>query len=365
MMINHLKSRKEYEDRYDRQTVNIGREKVALHLKACDELKKKIKDDPKPKATEFWLGKIFFLYVEVPLGERWEKRESTIREWQASDEAKDAKLENTRPTTEPVCYHCGKTGLRLSTKMLHNRNGNYTDPDNEQVLFIFKCPHCQKPTSYWEDGELFKIKPHLCQKCHTPTTEKDTRNGKVITTTYTCPACGEKEISKLDLRPKKEVPDPDYESDKALYCYDDERGKKYLEYRAPWDSLRRDFEKQKERDKNKDLYDAVDKLQKLKVADLIDKLKPAIEQVAYTEVRFEKPEAGRNFTVEFSCLDSQSSRSDYDSESTLRKTIKSALKETNWRLTSDGISYRLGYLSGTVKAYEQEEDLLKLVRKSK
>jgi hypothetical protein len=32
---------------------------------------------------------------------------------------------------------------------------------------------------------------------------------------------------------------------------------------------------------------------------------------------------------------------------------------------SDGISYRLGYLNGRVKAYEGEEDLKKLVMKSK
>lgn len=366
--MTYLKPRKKYEDRYDRQTVEIGRDKLDWLLKARDEFKKKIKEkygkDPKPEATEFWWGRLCFLYVEIPLGERWEKRDSTIWQWQADDEAKDTRLENARPTAEPVCYHCGKTGLRLSTKMLHNRTGNYTDPEDEQVLFMFKCPHCQKPTSYWEDGELFKAKPHLCSECQSPATSNDVKRGQVITTTYTCPVCGNKDVMKLDLRSEKEAPDPDYERDRALFCYDNERGKKYLEYRAPWDSLRRDFEKQKERDKNKDLYEAVGKLEKLKVAELIDKLKPSIEKAGYVEVRFDKPEIGRSFTVGFSCLDSQSSRADYASESTLRKAVNSALKQTNWRLTSEGISYRLGYLSGNIKAYEQEEDLLRLVRKA-
>jgi len=36
-----------------------------------------------------------------------------------------------------------------------------------------------------------------------------------------------------------------------------------------------------------------------------------------------------------------------------------------WRLMSDGISYRLGYLNGRVRAYEREEDLKQLVIKSK
>ncbi len=32
------------------------------------------------------------------------------------------------------------------------------------------------------------------------------------------------------------------------------------------------------------------------------------------------------------------------------------MRETNWRLMSDGISYRLGYLNGRLRAYEGEED---------
>jgi len=61
-------------------------------------------------------------------------------------------------------------------------------------------------------------------------------------------------------------------------------------------------------------------------------------------------------------LDSKSDRKDYDSRKTLKKLVDSALEETNWRLMSDGISYRLGYLNGRVKAYESEEDLRKLVK---
>ncbi len=47
------------------------------------------------------------------------------------------------------------------------------------------------------------------------------------------------------------------------------------------------------------------------------------------------------------------------------KLVDEALEDTNWRLMSDGISYRLGYLNGRVRAYEAEEDLKNLVMKSK
>jgi len=45
----------------------------------------------------------------------------------------------------------------------------------------------------------------------------------------------------------------------------------------------------------------------------------------------------------------------------LKKLVVKALKGTNWRLTTDEISYRIGYLTGRLHAYEREEDLKRLV----
>ena len=75
-------------------------------------------------------------------------------------------------------------------------------------------------------------------------------------------------------------------------------------------------------------------------------------------------EVGRDVDVGFSCLDSKPERNDNDSRKTLKKLVDSALSDTNWRLMSDGISYRLGYLNGRVKAYESEEAMKELVIKS-
>ena len=74
---------------------------------------------------------------------------------------------------------------------------------------------------------------------------------------------------------------------------------------------------------------------------------------------------GRDVFIGFSCLDSKSDREDYDSRKTLKKLVDEALVDTNWRLVSDGISYRLGYLNGRLRAYEREEDLKELVIKSR
>ena len=45
-----------------------------------------------------------------------------------------------------------------------------------------------------------------------------------------------------------------------------------------------------------------------------------------------------------------------------KESIDGALMSTNWRLMSDGVAYRLGILTGRLRGYEREEDLLKLVK---
>lgn len=67
--------------------------------------------------------------------------------------------------------------------------------------------------------------------------------------------------------------------------------------------------------------------------------------------------------VAFTVQDTDSSRKDRISASELEKLITNALKDTNWRLVSNSVIYRLGYLKGQLKGYESEEDMLKLAGK--
>ena len=71
---------------------------------------------------------------------------------------------------------------------------------------------------------------------------------------------------------------------------------------------------------------------------------------------------GRHVTIEFSIQDS-SNRTDKESKKRLSKILQEHLIKTNWRLVSpDSLFYRLGILSGKLKAYESDEDLLMLAK---
>lgn len=98
----------------------------------------------------------------------------------------------------------------------------------------------------------------------------------------------------------------------------------------------------KEKQDNKHIYDAVKEMKKPKIAELIPLLSEPLEKAGYIEFHLDKPEMGRDVYVGFSCLDSKSDRNDYDSRKTLKKLVDNTIEGTNWRLKSDGISYRLG-----------------------
>jgi len=118
-----------------------------------------------------------------------------------------------------------------------------------------------------------------------------------------------------------------------------------------------------ERDKNKELYDKLAEIKKLSVAGLLSFLKPLLEKEGYIKLDFSKPEIDRGVIVPFTVQDNKTDRVECDSGIQLQRVLKKNLEATNWRLMSEGVSYRLGILTGRLRGYESEEDLFKLIKK--
>jgi hypothetical protein len=365
-MYKHLKDHGYYKDLYDRLTVESARRGMSHYDNFYTEFESKLPKDEKvdKPGNAFALNLFYMETVGNELLERYENRDSKIQEWIDRDQAKDEHISSARLTEEPSCQHCGKQGLRITDKSLMNRGETREIDDPEEVLFMLQCPHCEKNSAFWEDGTAWKVKPTLCPKCQSEVTHKTTKAKKAITITYTCTSCKHSFKDKIDLSNKEEKPDPEYEKDRIHFCLHDQ------EFRELLFKMRHDFlemarlgKEFKEKEDNKHLYDAMKEMKKPKIAELSTVLAPALEKAGYIEFSLDKPEIGKDIFVGFNCLDSKSDRNDRDSEKTLKKTVEKALQDTNWRLMSDGISYRLGYLNGRLRAYEREEDLKKLVER--
>ena len=366
-MYTHLKERQFYEDSYDRSTVETGRRCIVYYDDFYDEFEKKLpKDDKVDRPGNAILLNVFYMQViGDELIERYRERDATIERRMSDDEAKDDQIASARLKEEPYCHHCKKLGLRIIDKSLMHRKENAKYDDPEEVLFMLKCPHCDKNSAFWEDGTAWKPKPTLCPKCSTEMTHKNTSTKKAITFTYSCPSCKHSYKDKMDLGDKKEAPDPNFEKDRIRFCLlDKEWRDKLFEIQRGLKEMAELGKQFKEKEDNKHIYDAVKEMKKPKIAELVPLLAPVLEKAGYIEFHLDKPEMGRDVYVGFSCLDNKSNREGYDSRKTLKKLVDSALSDTNWRLMSDGISYRLGYLNGRVRAYEGEEALKELVIKS-
>jgi hypothetical protein len=104
-------------------------------------------------------------------------------------------------------------------------------------------------------------------------------------------------------------------------------------------------------------------IKKLAVADLRQQIVSALQKEGYGRLELSNPEIRREVVVSFTVQDEQSGRAEYDSRKQLEKIIGQTLGDTNWRLMSDGTAYRLGILSGRLKGFESEDDLIQLVKK--
>lgn len=347
-MITYLKPKEYYENLYDRTTVGGARRDMELFTKLYNKWFEFMPEEkPTSFRSAFHLNGLYMQLVGNHLLTRYDERDGYIQQMMLRDEAKDSRIADARLAHEPVCIHCKKIGLRIHDKDLYSREGS------EDVLLMLECTHCQKMSAYWEDGGRWELPPTPCPKCRTAMDKADLRRGKVITTTYRCSACQYTYEHTLDLRIEEKKPDPDFEEDRYTYCFHDPKSlEEHRNAKQRYDGLIKLSTELREREKNKDAYEAAAKLRRLTIVELKDLLSPILEQEGYAEFSLEKPEMGRFVVAPFSCLDSKSGRSGYESRKTLKKKLADALADTNWRLMSDGTSYRLGYLTGRLRAHE-------------
>jgi Zn finger protein HypA/HybF involved in hydrogenase expression len=291
-------------------------------------------------------------------------KRTTIDKWMQSDRTKQERFDNAE-SGEFYCKTCSVL-LEETDKHLH-------DHLNEElkVLFLYKCPKCGKREGYYDNGKAYESKPTLCDKCasEVDVSLKIDNKNDITTWTYKCTGCDYKKIDVDDHKKWKEEHDLKEKKDKEFlekfrkdFCFTEEEGNHAVQRSENLSNLMRDI-KSREDQKKDPVYQKAISLNKLKVVEVNKLLKEAFEKEGFIELQFEKPEMGRFVAVPFVVQDGKPERNDYDSKTTLKKLISGVLESTNWRLMSEGISYRVGYLSGNLRCYENAEELAEALKK--
>lgn len=358
----HLKDKLYYSDLYDRHTVERCRRFIRLH---SQPMKNPPLIDSKPPSKgmmEAMSGMSLDFHLLFETGERWAEKQERIQEWMDRDRAKDELYESAEPMDNVTCFTC-----RSYMKSIHKHLYSSGIDKSDRVLFMYECPRGHLPMrAFFHDGEEWIPKRDKCPKC-TAELKVDLKDTKTkFISTFTCPKCGYQKVDEMKRAVvEQEKEDKDFEKDRARFCLSDEEGKKYLDEKFNMEQMGKMVEEWKKEEKDKDLYDAVDKIKKLTFVQLKNLLSPVLEKTQYVNLEFGNPDIGKDVQVGFTVNDSSDARQGLASEADLKKLIKKTLEDTNWRLMSDGVNYKLGILTGRLRGFENREDLLELVKKRK
>jgi len=326
-----------------------------------------IMSDPKlqsiseEKRNNDWLRSINIVVHSIKVS-RFKDKKTVIDEWMQKDRIKQERFNNAQED-ELYCSKC-KVLLQVFLKELYDRSNS-----DLKILFFYKCPRCNFRTGKFDTGEEYESKPMMCDKCGSEVDVQIKTDEKKDVTTwiYKCTGCDFQEKIVDDHKKWEEEQRKREKRDKELldkyraeFCFTEKEGNEAVLHS---EQIARLVDNWKERDKKeKDpVYLKARSLKKLKVVEVNKLLREVLEKEGYIELQFEKPEMDRFVAVPFVVQDSVSDREDYDSRQKLKKLIEKVLEGSNWRLMSDGICYRVGYLSGRLRCYENEEDLIKLI----
>lgn len=362
--MKHLKDYKYYDDLYDEITVHSCRltERSLLESSVLD---KDIKDDSgklltkEEKQHQFAYIHNIALYFEK--GERYLQKEETIQKWMEEDRLRDRRVDQASLKELIRCNDC-LLEMEVSLKTLDERMDK---PD--RVLFFLKCSTCEKRKGIFDDGEELNTDTY-CPDCNSVLDSAHDKKEDLITIVYTCPHCKYSNTEELSLKSDKKEPSVEeskqYDEDRKRFCLSQDEGEKYREGKRNMEELKKFVDEQKDREKNKEAYEKVKKMGKVPFGKIKELLMESCLKEGYSDVIFEKPDMGRYLMIGFTMSDMNQERNEYDSRMQLKTLINDTLSETNWRLASEGLSYRMGFLTGRLRAYEREEELVKLVKKT-
>jgi hypothetical protein len=315
--MSYLKPKQEYIDSYDRLTVDYCREKE----KEFEDIRKTKNKKVPEKDTEKYLdvlNKFLALGMYCIIGDKYEQKEKTIKEWMERDRKKDEKLENAEPPLGIRCLVCGS-----------EMDPNFRDlfGSEERVIFMYDCPKGCHRRAFYVGGEEY-IPKHL--------------------------------DGDIDLSIPEKEPDPDFLRDRERFCLTEEKGREHITAKESIEKATEHMRMLDEKEKNQE---ALSKIEKLTVSELEKFLIPKLGRHGYMNLKFGAPDLGKIVSIPFTVNDTNSQRGEGESSYDLKRIIHKALKDVNWRLMSEGISYRVGILSGRLRAYEKDEDLLNLIKK--
>ncbi len=356
--MQYLKDKQHYEDLYDLHTI----ESCLLTINSTKSvIEKKAKIGKRDMKVSVDGMANFILYFKK--GERYRTKAEIIEKWMNDDRKLDEKLSNAIFPSYVDCSHCHGVLKEES------RHIDSILDANPRIQFLAICESCKKVALVWDNGERYIPEPSLCPRCNSKLEIKSKYTKDKHTFTEKCTKCDYKKIDVYDFKKSKEERETKEGKDRELlakyrseFCISDKEGADYI---TQMENMKRLSEMMKESEaKQKDPdYQKARSVKKVTVTELHKILAKKFKADGYINLNFENPQIDRYVIVLFTVQDENKSRKKDISIKDLRRIFNFTLDNLNWRLMSDGIEYRMGYLKGRLKGYENDDELAKFIKK--
>lgn len=362
MNVDYLKDDQHYFDLYDLHTIEECLHYYWAIRNKMDANRNDLKDMTDEEFKKETHKALSYMVNAIKI-ERFRHRAERIGEWMDRDQKIQDVYDSAEPPENVRCPHCASDAT-LTSKDLFDAY----DP-HPYVIFMFECVKCHKRQALHSDGRPWVHEPLKCPKCGESLKSSMTKKGKVLTTTYRCPSCSYRKKEVDDFAKQQKEWDAKKKRDTELlkkyrseFCYSEKDGQEAVQ---SMDLLKHAVDEMKKQEaKQADpVYQKAMKLKKISIVEMEKLIVDAVSHQKYIRFTLGQPAIGRFVEVPFTAQDTDTGRKEYDSRNQLRKLIIKALEGTNWRLMSDGISGRLGVLSGRLKGMESQEDLFDAVKK--
>ncbi len=358
--MNYVYAKQFYVDLYDIRTIN----ECLRMINFCKGVYVKGKTDANfqkigtpgdlAKSTNYISNQLIFQIV----GRRYEGKAESIKKWMLEAQHKQDKFDQTNP---PVDQHCPDCDSSMTPGLKE-----FYDFEDFRVMFLFTCDSCKKRLWIYEDGQIKPSTPTLCIKCSCEAVVSATKESKDKVTWQTkCKSCGHIETKIDDFKKSRDEREAEEKKDKLLldtYCNEfcsDEKGQYALDYISALPVAKEVYNEEVKKYDNQ-AYQKITTLNKLSITDLEKLIKPVFDKQQFVNLVLGQPEIARHVIVSFTVQDVGNGRVQAEAITELKKSLRETLESTNWRLMSEGLNYRLGYVSGRLKGYEQEEDFLEI-----
>ena len=334
-----------YNDQYDRDTISSMKE-IEREMDAAEKSFHIDPNDLKSPENNTAYFSYRRKYLNTGVAYAREKR-SVIEERMRMDDQKDRMINAQVIPSNIQCLVCGDD--------MQFELYDFLEKDTKMLMW-FSCPQGHPPRrAFYGTGEEYKAPEDRCDGCGGSIQSSKKRTKTKLTFTEICKGCKKKTVIEFNISPKG-MPPPIDETERKKYCIDFIGRRNFEEDLQSIADLPKIIEGQDAKGK----YEFKN-INKMNIAQLEEKLTNAIDKSGFVKIQFDKPKISRYLTVEFSVQDTQE-REEAKSIKALKKLVDTTLFTTNWRLMSPGFEYRLGFLSGQLKGFSLDEDLLKIAQ---